>query len=414
MTARRARRRQPAASSSAYLLEHPLRRWMLAIWTSIVIGACAATGLSVCVYNLVRPEDAINPIIMIGVVAPVGVTVGLLLGRIVHATTRRVQELLDALHAMAYGDFSVRLDVDSVPVFKPLFEDVNALAVELGNVQMLRENFVADFSHEFKTPINAINGFANLLLSGTVTPEEQTSYLQVIARESDRLAHLATNTLLLNRLDSQQFLERAPLSLDEQLRQAILMLEAQWGAKDIELVLDLPRVVVCGNEHLLAEVWVNLLGNACKFTEPGGRVWVRLRVEQGAGERAGVAVVEVGDTGIGMTPEQCARVFDRYYQADESRRTSGHGLGLAIAWRIVELSGGSIRVESTPGQGSTFIVTLPDAQTGTPGGRGGGAGAGMPRVCGGGAERTPVRRVRFAPVCARARARIAPPGDASC
>ena len=186
--------------------------------------------------------------------------------------------------------------------------------------------------------------------------DERDEYLRIIARESDRLARLATNTLTLSRLDAQAILpNRQELAVDENVRQTMATLYPQVAEGGVELGLDLAPAHVLGNASQLAEVWINLVGNALKFTPEGGRIGVTSAVDPAAG----TVTVRVADTGCGMTADQCAHVFDRYWQADGSHATKGNGLGLAIARRIVELHGGTVAVESTPDEGTTFSVALP-------------------------------------------------------
>ena len=186
--------------------------------------------------------------------------------------------------------------------------------------------------------------------------DDRQEYLQIIARESDPLARLATDTLTLSRLDAQTILpDRRELAVDENVRQAVASLYPQVAEAGVELDLDLASAHVLGDASQIAEVWINLVGNALKFTPSGGRIAVSLARDLAAG----MAVVTVADTGCGMTADQCAHVFDRYWQADGSHATKGNGLGLAIARRIVELHGGTVAVESTPDEGTTFSVALP-------------------------------------------------------
>lgn len=335
--------------------------WLTMLWLIVVVGAVCCTGVAVFAYNVIFGVH-VDPLIMVAVFAPMGCLMGVILWRLMKDATRTVDHLGDGLHRVAAGDFSARLDENNVagPTLI-MYEDFNKMAENLQSNEVLKESFVADFSHEFKTPINSINGFAHLLLDdlndkAELTEEERASYLRVIADESERLAHLASNTMLLNRLESQVILEAAePFRLDEQLRECLVLLQQSWTEKQLELNINLDEAMCAGNQAMLKEVWINLIGNAVKFTPKGGTLGVRLVKEDGR------ARVFVSDTGIGMTEEVRARVFDRYYQADPSHATRGHGLGLAIAKRIVELSGGTIEVESTPGKGSVFIVALPVA-----------------------------------------------------
>ncbi len=340
-------------------IEGSLNRWLILVWLALVAGAVASFGLVIWGYAMFT-GIAIDPIAMLGAGAPMGVIVSLLLYTIMRRCRRVVGNIIRATGLMAEGDFGIRLDVhrsgEAAGVEDGIYENLNRLAEQLESTEILHENFVADFSHEFKTPIASINGYANLLLDESPTDEERATYLRTIAEESDRLTHLARSTLLLSRLDAQSVLAASEtFPLDEQIRRSVLALQPQWAAKRIAFDVDLAAVRYRGNEAMLKEVWINLIDNAVKFTPEGGTVTLRL-VRDPASRTVRAAV---RDTGPGMTPEQCKRIFDRYYQADPSHATKGCGVGLAIVRRIVELCGGSVAVESAPGAGSTFTVELP-------------------------------------------------------
>lgn len=339
--------------------ERSFGRWLTLVWFAVVVGAVCCTGAVIVTYNAFF-SGQVDIIVMIAVFAPMGLIMALLLWRVMKVGTRTVDELSAALHQVASGDFSVELDTAHVggPT-RIMYDDFNTMTENLRANELLRKNFVANFSHEFKTPINSINGFATLLLDNlegktALGDEERASYLHIIASESDRLAHLSTNTMLLNRLESQTIIESCEtFSLDEQIRSCLVLLQHVWLEKKLELDINLDETSFWGNQEMMKEVWINLLGNAIKFTPKGGTLGVRL-VRENKECRA-----YIRDTGIGMTDDVRKRIFDRYYQGDPSHATKGHGLGLAITQRIVELSGGTIEVESTPGAGSVFIVTLP-------------------------------------------------------
>lgn len=220
--------------------------------------------------------------------------------------------------------------------------------------EMLRKDFVRNFSHEFKTPITSLGGFADLLLEDEDMPAgERREYLKIISDESRRLAGLANSVLALSRVESQTILTDAkPFNLTEQLRQTVLQIQHKWAAKRPDIRLDAEECTYTGNEALLREVWVNLLDNAVKFSPEGSAVDVRLRRTQGG------VTVTVTDSGPGMDDATLARAFDRFYQGDTSHRTEGNGLGLAMVKQIVSLHKGAVTAANEPGRGSTFTVTL--------------------------------------------------------
>ena len=234
------------------------------------------------------------------------------------------------------------------------YEDFNKMAEELQGVQTLREDFINSFSHEFKTPITAVSGFAELLQEPGLTEEERSQYLQIIAEEAHRLANLANSTLLMSRLESQHSIpEKEPFSLDEQIKRCTILLSSAWEKKRIAFSADLEPVSYVGNEELMRHVWINLLNNAIKFTPEGGEVSVTLQCSPEQIQ------VRISDTGIGMSPEMMSHIFDQYYQGEPNHTEKGLGLGLSIVHRIVELCGGQIQVDSIPDQGSVFTVLLP-------------------------------------------------------
>lgn len=267
---------------------------------------------------------------------------------------RHVSVLEDGLRRVAAGDFSVRMKPEEGKPLENAYADFNKMVEELQSVQTLREDFINNFSHEFKTPITAVKGFAELLMEPGTTEEERGEYLRIIRDESSRLAELTNSTFLLSRLESQRVIpDRRPFFLDEQLRRCVILLAGSWEEKRMEPSLELEPIQYNGNEDLTQQVWLNLLSNAIRHTPPGGEIGVSLHAEGG-----GLAV-RVWDTGEGMSPEVLAHIFDKYYQGDSSKKSQSLGLGLSIVHRITELCGGRIEVESEPGQGSSFTVYLP-------------------------------------------------------
>ncbi len=268
---------------------------------------------------------------------------------------RPMNDLVHAMHAVSQGDFSVRVDAEDVPGdMGELACSFNDMAAELGSLELFRKDFINNFSHEFKTPIVSIRGFAKQLERDDLTDAQRREYLDIIVSESDRLANMASNVLLLSKLENQTIVtDKASYPLDEQLRRAILLLEKQWTEKNIEPDVELEPVVFFGNEEMMNHVWVNLLGNAVKFSPKGAPLIVRLRRE---GDEA---VCVIRDAGPGMDDATRRRVFEKFYQGDTARATEGNGLGLALVKRIVDLCGGRVEVDSAPGRGATFTVRLP-------------------------------------------------------
>lgn len=270
---------------------------------------------------------------------------------------RRVQEintLSEAISRVANGDYSYRIPIRKNEPMGKIYEDFNKMSAELSSVQILRNDFINRYSHEFKTPIASINGFAELLLEKKATEAEQREYLEIIRDESQRLSALSRNTILLSKLSSQQIItDTEPYNLGEQLRQCAIICSSTWMGKQQEFIGNFPDVIYTGNRELMQHLWLNLLTNAVKYTPEGGQITVLLEQQDRS------VVVTVSDTGEGMSEETLAHVFTPYYQGDSSRSAQGLGLGLAIAHRIVELCGGEISADSVHGLGSTITVKLP-------------------------------------------------------
>lgn len=269
--------------------------------------------------------------------------------------SKPVHQLTLANARVQEGDFSVRLP-DSVPgEMGDMMRSFNAMTESLGQTAYLQKDFISSISHEFKTPIASIRGFAKLLQMPGLTEEQRQEYISLIAQESDRLSRLSETLLRLTALEQQT----APasisrFSLTEQIRQVILRLEPAWSSRGIDWQLELDEdVMIESDEALLSHVWINLIQNALKFSPDGSSI-----IASAAAEGA-QAVVTITDHGCGMDADTIKRIFDRFYQADRSRRQEGVGLGLCLVKRILDMLGGKVHVESTPGEGSTFTVTLP-------------------------------------------------------
>ncbi|MBO4914658.1 MAG: HAMP domain-containing histidine kinase [Oscillospiraceae bacterium] len=264
-----------------------------------------------------------------------------------------LSEVMEATDKVAAGDYSVRVTPGGSEEIRMLGEKFNHMAQELGSVELLRSDFINNFSHEFKTPIVSISGFAKALKWDDLTEDERGEYLDIILEESERLSTLAENVLDLSRVENLTILtDKTRFNVSEQLRLAIALMDGKWRDKKIDFAFDGDEVFLEGSEPLLRQVWINLLDNAVKFSPEGGTVEVSVAQK---GERTEIAVC---DSGSGMTEEVRAHVFDKFYQGDASRTTKGNGLGLALVKRIVQLHGGTVEAQSREGGGARFAVTL--------------------------------------------------------
>ena len=267
--------------------------------------------------------------------------------------SKPVQVLTRAHEKVQEGDFTVRLPDNQPGEMGELMRSFNDMTEALGSTAYLQKDFISSISHEFKTPIASIRGFAKLLQMPGLTEEQRTEYINLIAQESDRLSRLSETLLRLSALEQQTALASlTSFPLDEQLRQVILRLEPAWSHKDIGWQLDMEEIAITSDQELLNQVWVNIIQNAIKFSPEGSDIEVRVF-------RADNAIVEIQDHGCGMSEEAQKRIFDKFYQADKSRKQEGVGLGLSLVKRIVDMLGGTVSVQSQEGEGSTFRVELP-------------------------------------------------------
>ena len=270
-----------------------------------------------------------------------------------------LKKLARATRQVAEGDFSVYVPpmhtADKADYLDQMILDFDKMVEELGSIETLKTDFFSDVSHEFKSPLAVISSNAELLQKGGQLSAEQAEQVENIRYATRRLSNLIQNMLKLNKLEKQT-IRPMPEAFDvcAQLCACAVQFEDAWETKDIDFEADLEdSAAVYADPGLLELVWTNLLSNAIKFTPEGGTVTLAQHTE------GGQVVVSVTDTGCGMTPETVRHIFDKFYQGDSSHATQGNGLGLALVKRILELSGGSITVESTPGRGSTFTVRLP-------------------------------------------------------
>ena len=299
-----------------------------------------------------------------GVIASVAgsIIIGTMLSLIVGSTVLKpLSELISATKRVSDGDYTAKLEIGwsekhTVRELSDLIKRFNEMTEELRSTELFRKDFISSFSHEFKTPLASIRGFARQLYEGGLTPEQQREFSKIILDETEYLSELSANTLLLTNLENKDIIsEKSEFSLDEQLRDCMLRLEPLWSEKSIEIDMEaLDEVSFYWNEQLLAHIWNNLFDNAVKFTPNGGTIRVSCT-------RSGRDVtVTVSDSGIGIPEQALPHIFERFYQADRSHATRGNGLGLALVKRIAELCGGGVEVSSEEGNGSAFTVRLKD------------------------------------------------------
>jgi len=281
------------------------------------------------------------------------------LGRLMHPKRLAAfQPMVEAIRRMAKGDFNVTLNIpveENHPIGE-LAQSINDMAVELRELERMRQEFISNVSHEIQSPLTSISGFARALQNDELSPPERNHYLSIIEKESFRLSKLSENLLKLTSLESDHHpFERKSYRLDKQLRDIVLSYEPQWMDKEIEMDVSLEKVNLVADEDLLSQVWINLLNNAIKFTPNKGTIGIHLQ------QCEDEVVVRISDTGIGIAEIDQKHIFERFYKADKSRNriNSGSGLGLSIVKKIVDMHKGSICVQSELEKGSIFTVTLP-------------------------------------------------------
>lgn len=262
-----------------------------------------------------------------------------------------IRKVIDSTHKVAAGDFSVKVDLKGIGELEELSESFNKMTQELASIETLRSDFINNFSHEFKTPIMSIRGFAKLLQENNLTEEERQEYLAIIVTESERLATLSSNVLTLAKYENLEIVvDQAPFRLDEQIRRTIILMEPKWSVKDLDVHIDLEEVIFVGNEEFTQQIWINLLDNAIKFSQLGSSINISLA-------KAGNEIrFMIQDEGVGMDEATKARIFDKFFQGDTSHARTGNGLGLSLVKRIVDLCDGEIMVQSELGSGSIFTV----------------------------------------------------------
>ena len=350
--------------------ERQHRAALTLLFTALVLVFMLVTLLivGVAIYFLVQLEILTGPdhsvpsaarIIIIFVLAALVTGAGMtfFFGKI---PMKPVNHLINQMNRLAAGDYRARISYGELlgkhPTIIEFTESFNRMAEELQSTEMLRSDFINNFSHEFKTPIVSIAGFTKLLRKGNLSEEAKEEYLHIIEEESLRLSQMATNVLNLTKVENQTILtDVSEYNLSEQIRSCILLLSGKWEQKELDFALDFNEYNICANEELMKQVWINLLGNAVKFTPNKGLIEVKIA------EHGDMLAVSIMNTGSEIAPEHQKKIFNKFYQADESHATEGNGIGLAIVKRVTELHEGTVEVHSESGT-TTFTVFLPKMQ----------------------------------------------------
>ena len=327
-------------------------RLIISVTVEMLICVGIAYGIDVLMNVVIFPNVEIPLLLeLVFVCLLVGILLTGLLSKILFEPIKKLREAIDKVAA---GDFSVRLEgKSSSKEIMEVYTGFNLMANELGATQILQTDFVSNVSHEFKTPISAIEGYSTLLQDSSNLDENQRDYVDKILLNTKRLSSLMGSILLLSKLENQQIpTNQTSYRLDEQIRQSIVALESTWVNKDIELDVELDRVIYQGNEAMMRHVWDNLISNAIKFSPQAGLVKIRM----GKSEEGICFCVE--DQGPGLSEEARKHIFDKFYQADSSHKQEGNGLGLALVKRILTIENGRIETENIPDGGCRFTVYL--------------------------------------------------------
>nr|WP_207746480.1 HAMP domain-containing sensor histidine kinase [Clostridium sp. 1001271B_151109_B4] len=329
--------------------------FLINLITTLITAALMYIAFSIGLLNEHNIESKmVLPIITLASCMLIGIIVSVCSSK---AVLKSIKEFIEATEKLSRGDFSARLNVKQPPQFRILSKNFNIMAEELGSIEVLRTDFINNFSHEFKTPIISIKGFAEILKDDDLSKEERNEYLDIIIEESKRLTSLATNVLNLSKIETQAILkEKQMFNIGEQIRQSILLLDSKLQSKNISLDINIEDCNIYANKEMLNQVWLNLLDNAIKFNNENGLVSVNMKKKEKE------ILITIIDSGIGISKGVVSKVFDKFYQEDTSHSTKGNGLGLTIVKKIIELHGGTIECESIVSKGTKFTIILPIEQ----------------------------------------------------
>lgn len=333
-----------------------------AILLSCITAVILVTGLAVLVFpNKETWTHSAGFVLMIIISCLTICLTGIILFIRAKRVTKPLTEINDAIVKISDGDFGIRINRKSTNSGKYQYENeldeltvnLNKMVSELEGMDYMRKDFMSNVSHEIKTPVTAITGFTEILLDGNLSEAEEREYLTLINQESIRLSILSENMLKMSRLDYQEIVSaKDKVRVDEQIRKCIIVLSEKWQDKNIEFVLNLSEVTIFTDKNLLMQVWMNLIDNAIKYSKNNSLIEISLVKE------IDEIKVKIKDYGIGIAPDKLDKIYNRFYQCEESHKSQGSGLGLSIVKRIVDLLGGNIVCESVEGEGTTVTVRL--------------------------------------------------------
>lgn len=326
------------------------------------VTIASTSSCAILIFNATKENLGDNkPLISLAVLG--AILLGTIICTVIDIIRRKLMvdmptnRILEATSQIAKGDFDVELKIKhrhkKFDEYDKIMENINKMSAELSKNEILKTDFISNVSHEIKTPLAVIQNYCQILQKGSLSNTEQEKYLQEIVSATKRLSNLISNILKLNKLENQNLdFEISKFNLGEELRVCILSLEELAEKKEIEFVCDIDDTFICSSKEFLSIVWNNILSNAIKFTQKGGKIEVKLT------EKDQFVCVQIADNGIGMSKQTGERIFDKFYQGETSHSSEGNGLGLALVKRVIDILGGEISVESELGKGTKFIVKL--------------------------------------------------------
>ena len=339
-------------------------RLIMQLFTYILMILCASVVIMGLVTYLLDLTGVVN---LFGKLGPLGgiilmslasILISCIIGFfVIYRFLKPIRELSTAINTIAKGNFNVK--VPTIPTdnkdneINNLILNVNEMAERLSKIETLRSDFVANVSHEFKTPISTIEGYVTLLQDESLTCEEKQKYFDIICASTRKLSTLLTNILNISKLEKSSVeVHKTKFNVAEEIRTIIIELEPSWSKKNIEFDLTMPECLIESDEELLYHVWRNIISNAIKFSPENGVLSITIGVDK-------MVNVSITDQGVGMTKETMEHIFDKFYQGDKSHSSEGNGLGLPLVKNILEILNGDVTVSSEVNKGSTFVVSLP-------------------------------------------------------
>lgn len=288
-------------------------------------------------FNLLS-NGSLSPFVIFILMVLISIFIGTIIASIViSVVTKPIEEAILAIEKLSLGDYNIKLKVNKLSVnIKELQKAINKTAKEMNSVELMRNDFINTISHEFKTPVQSITGYAKRLKNKELTEVQRDEYIDVIIE------------------NTQIIVDKDNFYIDEQIRRCFQHFQNEWIAKNIEIEGNMNHVLFYGNEELMQHIWTNLISNAINHTNENGKIFCNV-IENDAN-----VCVQIGDNGCGMDEETKLHLFDKFYQSEKSKKFGGNGLGMSIVKRLVDLCDGTITFESELGKGTVFYITLPN------------------------------------------------------